>query len=133
MGEGMSLFAVSCKCGYKGADVFPERSHGPRKIVFRVNTDEDLNTLVARSSTSTVRIPEIGAEIRPGPASTGFITTIEGILFRLKKVFGEKNKKVNGLLLHKKFTLEIFDPDGNSAVDSPSAVISAVNDENAFK
>ena len=76
----MTLFAFYCtKCGYRGSDVFPEKVKEPRTLKLRVEKREDLNILIARSSTATIRIPEIGAEINPGPASQGFITTVEGI------------------------------------------------------
>ena len=133
VGEGVSIFAFSCKCGFKGVDVFPEKEHGPRTLTFKVNEDKDLNVLVARSSTSTVIIPELPLEIKPGPASQGIITTVEGILLRVKDVFGKRTTKVNELLLKKNFTLIIHDPKGTSAIDSPKVKIDAVNDKYPFK
>ncbi|MBR9689764.1 MAG: ZPR1 zinc finger domain-containing protein [Candidatus Altiarchaeota archaeon] len=130
MGEGVSLFAFNCECGYKGTDVFPEKIHEPRSLILKVNGD--LNTLVARSSTGTIRIPEIGAEIKPGPASQGFITTIEGILLRIRKVFHTKPNKIDALLSGEPFTLVIKDPAGTSAIDSPDARIDILNDKYSF-
>lgn len=113
--------------------MFPEKEHGPRTLTFKVNEDKDLNVLVARSSTSTVIIPELPLEIKPGPASQGIITTVEGILLRVKDVFGKRTTKVNELLLKKNFTLIIHDPKGTSAIDSPKVKIDAVNDKYPFK
>ncbi len=129
VGEGVTLFAFSCECGYRGADTFPEKTHGPRRLVYRVGS---LNTLVARSSTATVRIPEIGAEIKPGPAATGYITTVEGILRRIRERFPQE-KKVDELLAGRPFTLVLDDPNGASAIDSGDVEIIALNDKNAFK
>ena len=89
----------------------------------KVNGVEDMNILVAKSSTGTVKIPEIGLEVKPGPASQGYITTVEGILMRVNEVLGKKTTKVNDLLEGKQFTLIIYDPIGNSAIDSSKVEI----------
>ena len=127
MGEGITLFSFFCRnCGYRGFDVFPERMHGPRILEFKVRKKEHLNVLVARSSTATVKIPEIGAEIKPGPASFGFITTVEGILLRMRDVFSGNERAVeliDELLSGKEFTLIIEDPFGTSAIDSAEVVV----------
>ncbi len=127
VGEGVTLFSFHCtKCGYRGVDVFPERAHEPRRIEFRVRGPEDLNVLVARSSTATVRIPELGAMIEPGPASQGFITTVEGILVRIRDRFhreAEVVQKIDRMLNGEEFTLVIEDPFGTSAIDTTEANI----------
>ncbi len=116
-------------CGYRYTDVRVAEAKEPRRIIYRVEEPGDLNALVIRASTATIRIPEIGAEMKPGPAAQGFITTIEGVLYMFKDIleFICKDKKdricdeklewfekaING---EKKFTLIIEDPDGVSAV-----------------
>ena len=136
VGEGITLFSFRCRnCGYSGFDVFPERTHEPRIIKFRVRKPQDLNVLVARSSTATVRIPEIGAEIKPGPAAQGFITTVEGILLRIRSVFSRNKralKLVDELLSGKPFTLIIEDPFGTSAINSTEVNI-VVKKRKSFK
>jgi len=136
VGEGIILFAFSCKnCGYSGFDIFPEKIHEPRIIEFKVKEKKDLDVLIARSSTATIKIPEIGAEIKPGPSAQGFITTVEGVLLRFKEVFKGNPKAVkliDELLEGKPFTLIIDDPFGTSAVDSTEANI-IVKKRKSFK
>jgi len=133
MGEGSALMAFNCECGYKGVDIFPEKIHGPRRITYKVNGKHDLNTLVAKSSTGTLSVPEIGLKVKPGPVSSGYVTTIEGILVRIKDAMGAKGEVVNKLLASPNFTLIIEDPAGTSAVDSADAQIAILNDTYVFK
>ncbi len=134
-GESYMIFSFSCpKCGYSGVDIFPLRSRGPMKIVFRVDSSEKLNVLVARSSTARVEIPELGIEITPGPASRGFITTVEGIILRVIDVLkgvkeGKSKEKIHELeeaLENPSFTLIIYDPFGTSSIDSRDAEVVAL-------
>ncbi len=119
------------KCGYRYSDVRVVEAKEPRRIIYRVEDPEDLNALVIRASTATIKIPEIGAEIKPGPAAQGYITTIEGILHMFKDVVEflcadadkgnntctEKlewfKRAING---KEKFTLVLEDPEGVSAI-----------------
>ncbi len=119
-------------CGYRYNDVRVVEAKAPQKIVFSVEGVEDLNALVVRASTATIRIPEIGGEIKPGPAAQGFITTIEGILYMFKDILEflcttssdvdrsvceEKMKWIKEANEgKKKFTLIMEDPDGVSII-----------------
>lgn len=71
------------KCGYKHSDVLLKDVKPPTRYVMTVNSIHDLDVRVVKSSTATVRIPELGFEMTPGPASKGFITNVEGILNRV--------------------------------------------------
>ena len=127
---------VCPKCGYKWSDVRLAESKGPRKIVYRVEKPDDLNALVVRASTATVRIPELGAEIIPGYAAQGYITTVEGLVMDIlektkflcesgeasreecEKKIRELEKAVRGEI---EFTVEIIDPMGTSMISSGKA------------
>ncbi len=126
------------KCGYKYSDVRLAESNPPRRIVLRVTSQSDLNALVIRASTASVIIPEAGLEMHPGPASQGFITTIEGILERFKEAIelackdpGADKRKCKELLswieeaknARKEFTVIIEDPEGASTIISEKARI----------
>ena len=120
-------------CKFKYSDIRMLESRGPQRLKIRVCGENDLNILVIRASTARVLIPELGVSIDPGPSSQGFLTTIEGILFRIKEILefirddedvdpSEWNKKyrlicdaLNGRL---EFTLEIIDPHGVSKIIS---------------
>mgnify|MGYP000241631161 CR=1 FL=1 len=95
----------------------------------------DLNIRVVRSSTATVRIPELGVCIEPGPMAEGFISNVEGLLERVEGVVrgllnseedpAERAKYERFLRRLRearegrtKFTLILEDPLGNSAIIS---------------
>ena len=130
------------KCGYKYNDVRLAETNPPRRIILRVTDQRDLNALVVRASTASIIIPEAGLEMHPGPASQGFITTIEGLLERFKEAIElacrdpEANKqKCNELLSwiqdakngKKEFTVIIEDPEGVSTIISDKARIEPLN------
>ncbi len=72
-------------CGFKTVDVKLAEPTPPKKITVRVEGDEQLRYLVVKSAYSAVIIPEREYEMIPGPASVGFITTIEGLLYRFEE------------------------------------------------
>lgn len=118
-------------CGYRYNDVRVLEAKSPQRIIYQVEVPEDLNALVIRASTATIRIPELGGEIKPGPAAQGFITTIEGVLHMFKDIVEflcngsdadreaceGKLKWINDAIDGKvKFTFIIDDPEGVSIV-----------------
>ena len=46
----------------------------------------DLDARVIRSSSGTLRIPELGVDIEPGFASESYISNVEGVLDRVEGV-----------------------------------------------
>ena len=120
-------------CNYRYNDVRIVEAKPLQKIIYKVEKLDDLNALVVRASTATIKILELGGEIKPGPAAQGFITTIEGVLYMFKDIAeflcssGEVDEKtckekfkwlddaVNGKV---KFTFVIEDPEGVSMVIS---------------
>ncbi len=69
-------------CGYKYSDVRMADAGTPRKIIVKVKGEEELRYLLVKSAMAAIYIPERGYEMLPGPASAGFISTVEGILHR---------------------------------------------------
>ncbi len=123
-------------CGYKWSDVRLAESKGPRKIIYVVEKPGDENALIIRASTASIKIPELGVEIKPGPAALGYITTIEGlildILEKTEFLCSEKDAPIKECmekleLLRKardggiKYTIIIIDPEGVSAILSDKA------------
>ncbi len=132
---GMVILASSkCdRCGYTYRNVRAAESLGPQRLKLYVDDPDDLNILVVRASSASIYIPEFGISIEPGPASEGFITTVEGILNRIlnvlkilardEEVDPRKLSKVesdlrNALEGRRAFTLIIRDPDGVSRIIS---------------
>jgi zinc finger protein len=128
------------ECGYKHTDVFSLETREPTVVRARIDNPDDLNIKVIKSGSATIKIPEFGATITPGPYSEGFVTNVEGVLskvedsltFMLHSAKPERVKK--GARLFKKmrlarksphFTLVIVDPLGNSGMVSstPSKIV----------
>lgn len=133
---GPVLLSVSIcgSCGYKHSDVLTLTEKEPVVLTAKVNSIEDLKIRVIKSGTATIKIPEFGATITPGPDSEGYISNVEGVLqrvedaltFMLSSTEGSKLKKGEKLLKNIReaketkphFTLIIRDPFGNSALTS---------------
>jgi len=137
---GPVIFVVGkcSECGYKFVDIKTWEAKGDQRIELKVEDEKDLNALVLRSSTASVEIPELQAELTPGPSSQGFLTTVEGVLRRFKDILeylcrdaaNEKERAecekrlqmLNEMLEGKrKFTLVIRDPEGYSKIASEKA------------
>ncbi len=66
-------------CGYKFRDVKPYESSEPKRLELVVENEEDMASLVYRSSFAKVYIPELGFEAEPLNGS-GAVTTVRGLL-----------------------------------------------------
>ena len=133
------LFSMTCNnCKYHKADLESAEKHDPVKYTFEVSSEEDLKVRVVKSSEATIKIPHM-ISIEPGPAAVGFITNIEGILNRVKRMLESQReteednnakKKIKNMLkkLQKamwgndKLKIILEDPSGNSAIISDKAV-----------
>lgn len=79
------LTSVSCECGFKHADSIVLGEKEPTRYKIKANKS-NLFTKVIRSTSGTIRIPELGVSIEPGPASQAFITNLEGVLSRVADI-----------------------------------------------
>ncbi|MGC8608300.1 MAG: ZPR1 zinc finger domain-containing protein [Thermoplasmata archaeon] len=126
------------KCGYRKTETYGREENNPVRITFKVSKPDDLRTIVYRSNRADIYIPEIEASIDAAEHSTGEITTVEGIVYRISETFSimssdeadiEKadsiRKKIEGILSGKfyKFTLIITDDSGKSVVQSERAIV----------
>lgn len=135
------VFSMDCSnCKYHKSDVESAELKDPVKIVFTIESQKDLNVRVVKSAAATVKIPQMRMDVRPGPASDGFITNIEGILNRFEKIIEEQRDSAEDAKIkkHAKNLLKklrkvkwgdiplkvvIEDESGNSAIISEKAVI----------
>ena len=141
----ISLF---CECGFKFADTIILSQKEPLRHQKRVRSEGDLWARVIRSTSGTIRIPEWGIEIEPGPASESYITNVEGVIERIQGVVGmarrwsetdEEREKADALLCTMQdardgkcdFTIVIEDPQGNSAVIGDGVEVTRLTEEEA--
>jgi len=133
------LFSMTCEnCKYHKSDLEAAEKKDPVKFTFEVSSEEDLKVRVVKSSNATVKIPHV-TTIEPGTAAVGYVTNIEGILNRVKRMLettkeseDDKNtkKKLKNMLKkiqkvlwgNEKIKVIIEDPTGNSAIISEKAV-----------
>ena len=131
------LSVAACqRCGYRHSDVIALTNREAIALSAKISSLEDLNMRVIKSGTATIKIPEFGATITPGPYSEGYISNVEGLLskiedaltFMLSTAKGRRLKKGERMLKKMqiardskpRFTLIIKDPLGNSAIVSPN-------------
>lgn len=133
------LMTMHCdSCHYHTSDVESEENKGPIKITFEVEKEEDMKVRVIKSSEATVKIPQMRMSMEPGTASTGFLSNIEGLLNRFKKIIESERDNAEDLSIRKKaknllkklwkvelgeekLKIIIEDPSGNSAIVSDRA------------
>ena len=133
------IFTMQCEgCGYKKTDLESAEQKEPCTYTIEVSEEKDLNARLIKSGEATVKIPHI-ITIESGPESEGYITNVEGLLTRIKKILessyeaeeddSAKNKlknmikKLNKVLAcHESIKIIIQDPTGNSAILSDKAV-----------
>ncbi len=133
------IFSMQCDgCGFKKADVESAETQEPVKWTFTVESEEDLNVRIIKSSEGYVKIQFV-TEIIPGPDSEGYITNVEGLLTQVKdridaSIEDEEDqeikkegwkllKKLNRALVgSEKLKIIIEDPSGNSAIISDKAI-----------
>ena len=81
------IFAMKCnECGYGQSDVEAEEQKEPCKIEFTVKNKKDLAVRVVKSSEASVKIPQLKMSVDPGVASEGYVSNVEGLLERFKKI-----------------------------------------------
>lgn len=149
-GEIMYITA-KCPCSFRFADTMILSSKEPMRYELSVESLEDLDSRVIRSTSGTIRIPEMGIAVEPGTVSDSYITNIEGVLQRIQNVLmtasrwvqedEEKFARSQELLCmlneviegKRKITVIIEDPLGNSAIISKKAVATRLSKEEAEK
>ncbi|NQV91656.1 ZPR1 zinc finger domain-containing protein [Candidatus Woesearchaeota archaeon] len=133
------VLSMECEaCGTRKSDVEPADPKEPCKYTLEVTSEDDLNIKIVKSGQATVKIPRI-ITMESGPASNGYVTNVEGLFERAKKIIqsaGEseddpaakkkaKNliKKINKILVgREKIKISIEDPSGHSCIVSDKAV-----------
>jgi zinc finger protein len=135
------LMAMQCEsCGYKMSDIEAEETKDPTRYTFEIKNKKDLNVRVVKSGQATIKIPALKMSVEPGAASEGYVSNIEGVLEKFKKIIeverdtadDDNIKKTAKNLLKKLWKIElgempikivVEDPSGNSAIISDKAVI----------
>jgi len=83
-GEHTQITLVCDSCGWKHTDFIPSDGEKAEFWSISVNSEEKLSVRVIRSSSCTIRIPEMDIEVSPGSSSSGFVTNVEGVILRFE-------------------------------------------------
>ena len=142
------LFSMNCEsCNYHKTDIESAEQKESSRFTFEINCKEDLNVRVVKSGQATVKVPALKMSVEPGAASEGYVSNVEGVLEKFKKIVeterdtaeDEDVKKTAKNLLKKLWKIElgempikivIEDPSGNSAIISDKAVVEKLKVKN---
>ncbi|HHW16796.1 MAG TPA: ZPR1 zinc finger domain-containing protein [Methanothermobacter sp.] len=134
-GEVMESTLICRECGYRYSDVLCLDHGDPMRYSLWVEP-ETLNARVVKSQSATIRIPELGLKVEPGPRSTAYISNIEGVIERFQsavkmalKLFEDEKARERSLELledlrrvrsgEKKVKVVVEDPMGQSFIAHP--------------
>ena len=85
-GEHTQVTVMCHSCGWKQTDFIPaEGNKAGCWSISLVNTSQ-LKSRVVRSSSCTIRIPELDLQVNPGTNSTGYVSNVEGVINRFLEV-----------------------------------------------
>jgi zinc finger protein len=147
-GEAMLISGV-CSCGFKHSDTILLSQKSPCRSTLSISSIDDLDARVIRSSSGTIRIPELGVVIEPGFASESYISNVEGVLDRIEGVVrfatnGSRNADNSEITRNGeqildnldqarkgqfKLTIILEDPLGISIIESEKAILSSLTEE----
>ena len=130
----IAMFTMKCpKCNFSHNDIFSAEEHPPVRWTLKVNDPELLKVRIVRSGSGTIRFPELGIDIEPGPAAESYISNVEGVLYRTRptvefaaKTADTEEARENGRVVvdlltkcikaEMEFTMIIEDPMGVSGI-----------------
>jgi len=148
-GEALIIAGVCESCGFRLSDTILLSQGEPVRYSITIEGAEDLNARVIRSTSGTIRLPELGIDVEPGPASEAYISNVEGVLQKVRDIVvfatksamdagAEENAHRGEAILERieramdgegPLTVILEDPLGNSAIVSEKAVSTKLTPE----
>jgi len=148
-GEALIIVGVCESCGFRLSDTILLSQGEPVRYSITIEGAEDLNARVIRSTSGTIRLPELGIDVEPGPASEAYISNVEGVLQKVRDIVvfatksamdagAEENAHRGEAILERieramdgegPLTVILEDPLGNSAIVSEKAVSTKLTPE----
>ncbi|MES2153738.1 MAG: ZPR1 zinc finger domain-containing protein [bacterium] len=149
LGQSLETMLRCLACGYRHTDFVLTDHKAPMRYRYIVRVADDMMVRVVRSSSGTIRIPELGILIEPGVASEAFVSNIEGILVRVERVLDQLGRDADDDAMKVRImdlqdilgglrdgrtgpvTVVLEDPFGNSAILGERAEKEAIPDDEA--
>ena len=145
-GEHTQITVLCGSCGWKHTDFIPSDGEKPGFSSLLVNDNEKTMARVVRSSSCTIRIPELDLEVSPGGSSSGYVTNIEGVIKRFENAIetiirGDEDGGVTETALQileslemvkdgsAEVSVELLDPKGRSQIIHLEAISRQLRDE----
>ena len=85
-GEHTQVTVLCHDCGWKQTDFIPAEGQKAGCWSLEITSASQLKSRIVRSSSCTVRIPELDLQVNPGSSSTGYVSNVEGVLNRFLEV-----------------------------------------------
>ncbi len=85
-GEHTQITVLCHECGWRQTDFIPAEGKKPGGCTLLISKPEHIRARIVRSSSCTVRIVELDLEVKPGTASTGYVSNVEGVIDRFMQV-----------------------------------------------
>lgn len=147
-GNVNQLYFSCDSCGFRHSDILIGTVRDPTRWTLRATKPEHLNARVVRSTSGTIRIPELGVLIEPGPASDAYVSNVEGVLVRVEGILRQLRRDAVDEEAERKcderlaelvaardakfpFTFILEDPNGNSVVIDEAAERSTIDPKDA--
>ena len=143
-GEHTQITVLCSSCGWKHTDFIPSDGEKPGFSSLVVDNEQKMMVRVVRSSSCTIRIPELDLEVSPGGSSSGYVTNIEGVINRFENAIetiirgddgkeGEIAMQILERLHYAKegkegISVELLDPRGRSQIIHDEAKSRELND-----
>ena len=138
------VFSMDCtSCDFHKSDIETEERKDPCELTFTVENEEDLKVRVVKSSEASIKISQLRMSVEPGPNSNGYISNVEGLLNRFKKILEDQRDNADDKTVRKKaknllkkirkveygevpLKIVITDKSGNSAIISEKTKIKKI-------
>ena len=85
-GEHTQVTVMCHSCGWKQTDFIPAEGKKAGCWSLEVSNESHLKSRVVRSSSCTIRIPELDLQVNPGSNATGYVSNVEGVINRFIEV-----------------------------------------------
>ena len=85
-GEHTQVTVMCHSCGWKQTDFIPAEGKKAGCWSLCVENQNQLKSRVVRSSSCTIRIPELDLQVNPGSNANGYVSNVEGVINRFVKI-----------------------------------------------
>jgi zinc finger protein len=85
-GEHTQVTILCHDCGWRQTDFIPAEGKKAGGWSMVIDDEEKMRARVIRSSSCTVSIPELDLEVKPGSNATGYVSNVEGVLYRFQEI-----------------------------------------------